>query len=451
MRGGMRTAKPKPDRAHIDRAFAEEELRASRIAVRIRLVSILVLAVWITVENGMPEGLFYHATLGGFAAIGVAPLVLKRRGRFAPWHRYLFPTLDLVLLGLLVFSPNPFEGSWHPAAVRLRFGNEAYFFFLLAVSVFSYSPRVVLWTGISASLVWMTGTLWIALQPDSLVQRFGENWPLLPAERKLAWFLNPHGVYLSISGRLVLLMLGVSAALAIAVWRFRRILERSADAERARLNLSRYFSPKLVEQLSGSDQPLSTTRTQNVAVLFADVVGFTALVANRPPADVIGIVRDLHQRLAEAIFEFDGTLDKYLGDGVMATFGTPVSGGRDACHALQSARSMLRKVELWNVQRRDEGDTPIALSVGIQWGPVVLGDVGIEQQLEFAVIGDTVNIASRLQELTREMGVRILTTQDIIDRARNEGAAEGLELEGFYAIGPHTLRGRTGEVLLWGA
>src|SRR3954468_19811428 len=147
------------------------------------------------------------------------------------------------------------------------------------------------------------------------------------------------------------------------------------------------------------------------AVLFANIVGFTRQCEERPPAEAIDLLRGFHRRMEQTIFAFGGTLDKFLGDGVMATFGTPRPGSRDAANALGCARAMLAEIDAWNRDRRARGQAEVRIGIGVHSGPVVLGDVGSRRHLEFAVIGDTVNIASRLESLTRQLEVTIVISE----------------------------------------
>ena len=132
-----------------------------------------------------------------------------------------------------------------------------------------------------------------------------------------------------------------------------------------------------------------------MAVLFVDIVGFTRFASERDPQAVIEILRGFHSRMEAEVFRHGGTLDKYLGDGLMATFGTPFPSDQDAINALRCARAMIDSLARWNAERRAAGEPEIAGSFGLHYGPVVLGDIGANR-LEFAVIGNTVNVASRL-------------------------------------------------------
>jgi adenylate cyclase len=195
------------------------------------------------------------------------------------------------------------------------------------------------------------------------------------AER-MASFADPHLVRLGVLGRQVVVILVVAASLAEIVRRMRQMVVDQAETERARANLARYFSPNLVDELARSDEPLGAPRRQKAAALFADMVGFTTAAADLPPERVMGVLREFHQRMARCVFDHEGTIDKYIGDALMATFGTPRAGSRDATHALRCARAMVRAIEAWNIERPRDGEQPVAIGVGVHYGPVAIGDVG---------------------------------------------------------------------------
>src|SRR6516165_7679243 len=182
-------------------------------------------------------------------------------------------------------------------------------------------------------------------------------------------------------------------------------------------------------------------------MLFVDVIGFTGVSAQLPGVEVIALLRKCLGLFEEAVFAHGGTLDKYLGDGLMATFGTPLPGPRDASNAVASARAMTRKMVAWNDTRRAEGLPPLRIGIGLHHGEVVLGDIGGERRLEFAVLGDTVNVASRIQDMTRPLDTAILASEAVIEAVKREGGSE--LLDGFRDVGRHALRGRQGVLHLW--
>ena len=220
-----------------------------------------------------------------------------------------------------------------------------------------------------------------------------------------------------------------------------------SEAERKRANLARYFAPSMVDGLMQSGGRLDEARTQRVTVLFADIWGYTRISAAMPPMQVMALLRELLRMFEKAIFTNGGTLDKFLGDGLMATFGTPKTGTRDAANALSCACAMADAIARWNRKRRESGLQPMYLGIGLHHGDVVLGDIGSERRMEFAVIGDTVNVASRIQEMTRALNIAVLASDGVIQAARAE-AGEAAVKE-FTDTGEHELRGRSGKIRLW--
>jgi adenylate cyclase len=234
------------------------------------------------------------------------------------------------------------------------------------------------------------------------------------------------------------------------ITKIREIERLHAAAERARSNLSRYFSPNIVEILAAQDEPLGAVRRQNVAVLFVDIVGFTRMAEAMPPEGVVTMLRQFHERMTAQIFACGGTVEKYIGDEIFAVFGVPNASDGDAANALACADKMLEALDRWNAERIRDGDAAFAIGIGVNYGPAVLGDVGSEHSMSFTVIGDTVNTASRLQGLTRTLQTPLVVGDSIVEaiRARSTGAAVALA-DQLLDQGEQALRGRTGPVRIW--
>jgi len=233
--------------------------------------------------------------------------------------------------------------------------------------------------------------------------------------------------------------------------RVRDLDRRRAAAERARANLARYFSPNIVEMLAERNEPLGALRRQTVAVLFVDIVGFTRMAERIPPEAVASMLRQFHERMTAQIFACGGTVDKYMGDEVLAVFGLPQTGAADAANALRCADLMIRSIDDWNAKRTNCGEPPLAIGIGLNYGPVVIGDVGGGQSLSFTVIGDTVNTASRLQRLTRSLATSLVAGDPLIVAASE--TLPSPEIAGILTAledrGEHELRGRSDPVRIW--
>ena len=219
-------------------------------------------------------------------------------------------------------------------------------------------------------------------------------------------------------------------------------------AERQRANLGRYFSPNIVEQLAGGGEAFSLDREIEAAVMFVDMIGFTRLSERMAPAEAIALLREFHGCVERAVFAHNGTLDKFLGDGAMTTFGPPVPGPDDAANAVAAARAVAEEAAELSRRLVEQGRPPIGIGIGLHYGPVLMGNVGGERRFEFTVVGDTVNVASRLESLTRAAKATIIASDALVGAARRTPAGAALVAE-FTPLAAQPIRGREGEINVW--
>jgi adenylate cyclase len=454
--------------ARLRLAFAREQLGGLRVATYARLAALAVIAAWLVAAQHEISVVYYLGVVALFVVLTFVQLAASARGQSRQyegraWVKYVVTAIEMALLAAVLVNPNPLAAHMAdlPPAMLVRGQNFLYFFVLLALTALSLSPAYVLWSGIAAALAWSGGVVWVILQPGTVVVRsFAEYQAMTLAERAAAQF-DPDFVDVVVWQQQVLLLLVIAALLALAVARARRVVERQAVLERERAALARYFSPNLVDELTQLDNPLGTVRRQDVAVMFCDLVGFTGLAATEAPERVIGFLREHYARLEGAVFLNGGTIDKYFGDTMMATFGTPQPGGDDATRALRCARAILDELTEWNRARADQNEPAVRVGIGIHYGPAVLGNIGGERRLEFTAIGDTVNVAKRIESLTRELGVELVVSDALVQQVRREHEApereapereDGAaipELEGLVEATPVVLRGRAVETAVW--
>jgi adenylate cyclase len=426
-------------------AIADSKRKGLLLAVRARWLALAVTAVTIPIINPHWDVLYYVAMIIPFAAIGWAQLKVGKAGRSGPELFLMF--CDLALMTFLVIVPNPFTGDW-PLGMQFRFNTFSYFYIFLATATLAYSWRTVVAMGFWTAGLWAIGVAWIYFQPETHAALVERVRTAIGADHRMFDVLNPAAIGVGARFQEIIVFLIVALTLALAVRRANALLISHAGIERERTNLARYFSPNVVEQLSQNDEPLKQVRTQNVAVLFADIVGFTAYSDGRSPMEVIGTLRQFHERMEREVFRHAGTLDKYLGDGLMATFGTPFTGDSDAGNALRCAQAMIASIGELNHERRVRNEPPIQLSIGLHYGQVVLGDIGLNR-LEFAVIGTAVNAASRLEALTREYGCAMVASDELVQRARAESGGSSADFADLVAQPPRTIRGLEQPVGIW--
>jgi adenylate cyclase len=194
------------------------------------------------------------------------------------------------------------------------------------------------------------------------------------------------------------LVSAVAAQTAVAVENARSHA-RLAREEVARANYSRFLPEYVVKQiLENPDSFKLGGVNQTVTVLFADIRGFTRLSENAPPERIVQLLNNYFTAMSDIIFAHGGTLDKYLGDGLMALFGAPAATPDDACNAVSAAVAMQRKMEDINAQLRAERLSEIAIGIGLHTGVATVGYIGSERRSEYTAIGDTVNLAARLEQ-----------------------------------------------------
>lgn len=431
--------------------FAEEALERHKregraLSARTRIWAMLAIAILVAWMTPWPAVLYYEALILVFIAIGLIQWRIGTVGQNR-WELLLL-FCDLALLTIIAVVPNPLDGRIWPLAFQYKFETFIYFFVVLAGATLAYSWRTVLAVGTWTAALWTAGAVSVWFFSDDPTELREAIRTLYPDSPTMAYILDPTEININLRVQEIVVFLIVAATLSVSVRRFNHLLLRQAGLERERANLARYFSPNVVDQLSQNDEPLKQVREQDVAVLFVDIVGFTAYSDGRSPAEVIRTLREFHEMMEREVFRHDGTLDKYLGDGLMATFGTPFAGRTDACNALRCARAMAVAVDDWNATRTAAGQPAILASFGLHAGPVVLGDIG-SNRLEFAVIGSTVNVASRLEAMSREMQARIVASDSLVARVREQIGPGDSVLEGLSSHDDCAIRGVRNTMRVW--
>jgi adenylate cyclase len=176
-------------------------------------------------------------------------------------------------------------------------------------------------------------------------------------------------------------------------------------------------------------------------VLFSDIRSFTSISEKMEPEAVVGFLNDYMQRMVETVFEEGGIVDKFIGDAVMAVFGAPVVHPDDATRAVRCAIRMMEELENFNADQAKKGGVNINIGVGLHTGALIAGNIGSDRKMEYTVIGDTVNIASRVQDLNKEFKTNIIITEACYNATGRSFPVRGLR--------PYKVKGKEQEVMIY--
>ena len=189
-----------------------------------------------------------------------------------------------------------------------------------------------------------------------------------------------------------------------------KLYENIREEERKRGIYQRFLSPQIVDEVMNKAKTISLGgRRQNVTVLFSDIRGFTEITEAKPPEYIVDLLNEYFGEMIDIIFKYGGTLDKFIGDGLMAVFGTPIYYKDHAKRGMAAALEMQERLKALNMRNRKRGFVELAVGIGINTGSVIAGNIGSEKRMEYTVVGNGVNIASRLEGLAQ--GGQILITE----------------------------------------
>lgn len=404
-----------------DRLFREAEIEAERFLSLVRIVAAVVLAValgaalW-AVGGPPPEVVGQIPTalpiLAAYVVIGIVSWRLSTAARFRAWMPWAFTTADCLLvlanvgmtmrnLGIDPTTLWVYPATWL-APLVLVFGALRYDPWLQGFAA-------ILLIGGLGLLLW--------LMPDP-VAGLGPIEPLLQ--------LPPTIV------RVVLFTLA-ALVLVLAAVRRRTLLVRAIDETERRGNLARYLPPEIAGIVEAGDVARLKRGWQvEAGILIVDIRGFTRRVEGLPPSAVTALLDRFRALVLAAARAHGGVVDKFVGDNAILVFGVPEAGADDAGRTVACARALLEGVERWNGEGTDE---PLRIGIGAHYGPVFAGVVGDDARLEFTVLGDTVNVAARLEQLTKEVGAELLASRTLVERAGEE--------RGWRALPDVALRGRS--------
>lgn len=232
----------------------------------------------------------------------------------------------------------------------------------------------------------------------------------------LQW--HAHESLLGMAGGVVLLTLAFYVCFSQQHIRI-EMVERLSVEQEQRERLGRYFSPEVARQITDSEAGLAAGQAKILTVLFTDLRSFTALAERLETAQVVPLLNAYFEEMVAVVFKHGGTLDKYLGDGLMIYFGAPLPQPDHAVRAVRCALEMLERLQALNHRHGLEGRPTLHMGIGIQTGTAVVGTMGASHRQEYTAIGSTVNLAARLEQLTKDYDFDIIVSEETQKAAGN--------------------------------
>jgi len=422
---------PQDDRELETEIMRSDRLRAAVLAVAFLVVALLFLVFWSQVWRfegsawGLLTKLPYPVAIGALAFLAVyeggyrwlTGQLMTRGLRLPLPARFVNATLEISLPTLLL----ALIATAVPAETALNLPPLFVYFFFLALSTLRLDPRLAFFTGVVAGVEY-AGLAWVLLQGAP--------------SGELGSFL---GGYVSKGAMLVI----TGGLLAFVTYQLRLrvvgLLRTREQQSKMAAIFGQHVSPAVMEKLL-NQKTNRESEVRHVTVMFLDVRNFTSFSENRGPAEVVEYLNRLFGFMVDAVNEHHGIINKFLGDGFMAVFGAPLNDGQSELDALKASLQIsdLLKAAL------TAGLEPTRIGIGLHAGAAVTGNVGSSLRQEYTIIGDVVNLASRIESHTKAIGAEILVSQDVWTAVQ---AAEP-EIASGVLLGPVTVKGRETPVAL---
>jgi len=414
-----RSPKPQTDYAHLP-ARVQQAVRAQQDASEILIgwVQFAVVALFGGLYAVSPKTFAGDAefapvpwVLGAYFAFTLVRLAVAYRGRMHDALLYVSVVLDMGVLFALIWS---FHLQYmQPPSFYLKAPTLLYVFIFIALRALRFEARFVIAAGVIAASGWAAMAWYSVAGPDGMAR----------ITRDYVLYMTSNRVLIGAEIDKIVSILTVTAIIAVAIRRARRLLIRAVAEGAAAHELSRFFAPEIARRITAAETELRAGEGYacDATILFTDIRDFTLYAQAVPPAELVAALAEYQALVVGIVQGHGGAIDKFMGDGVMATFGAARPSDSEAADALRAIDAVMRAVEEWNAARAAAGRQTLRVGAAAASGRVICGAVGDETRLEYTVIGDAVNLAAKLEKHTKAEGVRALAAAGTFERACAQG------------------------------
>jgi len=413
---------------------AEEIARSQREAeVWVGAAQLIVVALAALAYVCIPRGFSPDAPIAALP-LGLAAfaLLVLLRGWYA-WSGQLTPPVlaasviaeMAVLIGVLWGFASQYETTLPVALKNALFSGV---FVLIALRALRFEPVWVWLSGLTAAVGWSALTIaaWNATTPGE------RTWDAVVAASSARIHLGDEAI------RVATIVI-VTAILATALARARLTLARAVQASQSADALSRFFDSEVADQITTTDlAPMAgQSMAREAAVMFTDLRGFTKASATLTASELIALIGEYQNVVLPVVRAHGGNIDKFMGDGILASFGAVRASHTYAADALRCIGAILDAAHAWAVDRSKRGLPALGIGIGVAHGPLVFGIIGVEQRLEYTVIGETVNLAAKLEKHNKAETAHACATASLIELAQQQDphvAAGGFALRAQRSV-----------------
>ena len=403
---------PREPPERIVRAIHAQDARSEVLVCFVQLAAIGVFGfLYALTPKAFPDMVPFQPVPWALAAYGLFTLVRLRlalRDRLTNGFLYASIVIDVFVLMATIWS---FHLQYQVSpATYLKAPTLMYVFILIALRALRLEGRFVLATGLTSVLGWLALLAYAYLHGDArITHRFVD-------------YANSDALLLGAEFDKIVSIVVVAAVLAIALSRARRLLIAAVVEEQELSELSRYFAPEIARRIRAHGRGgMEGGAVRDAAILTVDLRGFTAATASLSPSEAIALIADYHDEIVPIIQRHGGSIDKYLGDGILSSFGAVAASDTFALDALRAAEEICRAGQAWRARRGGEGKEALDVMLAVASGPVLSGPIGHRSRLEYTVMGEPVNLAAKIEKHTRKEGVLGLATLAAYERARHQG------------------------------
>ncbi len=399
--------------ARVAEAMSRAEARIEILVGWVQLAGVaLFILLYLTSRSAYAGAGAFEPVPLALGAWGVfVALRLRWAYRRAPGRGFMIlaAAIDVIVLMVAIWS---FTLQYEaPAALYLKAPTLLYAFIFIALRALRFDPVQVAVTGVLAAAGWLVLVL-IAAGSAPLTS----DYQVYMTSLSLLW---------GAEWEKILAILAVTAILTLGVARARALLISTNAETIAAADLSKFLDRGAAERVRSSDMALrpGDGELKPACIMFLDLRGFSAAAARLTPAEVIELLRQYQSRFVPVIEAAGGAVDKFMGDGMLVSFGTSKATGREAAEAFDAVPALVAVADGWAAERAKSGLAPLAVAVAIAHGHVVHGVIGHGERLEFTVIGDAVNLSAKLEKHAKVEAARVIATRDAFERARAQGSA----------------------------